>query len=221
MTEPTLATVASPSAIPHGILAALCLFNHCPADYLHPSRRRDFVPEIDDEALWESPRARSHLSRLVLRRLELRNCLERDRPEWPLALLPAGRLPRLGRHVAAALAGAQLRNCISRADVLAWREWLSPEAHEFALTSANLLPRVPHAGVQREGTQAQDLGFGWIAAATRDWPDAIGRRMALKLPPTATAGHAGVPPELAQRVVRSILSIVEPAWCSSFAKTRR
>ncbi|MES3002909.1 MAG: SctK family type III secretion system sorting platform protein [Pseudomonadota bacterium] len=205
--------------VPSSVFARICLFNHGPADYLHPSHRAEFAIAALAEDVWAAPRARSHLSRSILARLGVDACTDVSRAEWPLALLDPPRLARLARHVAAGLLGSRARACISRADVIEWRDWLSPQAHEFALTSANLLPLAHAPEIAREGT-AEDLGFRWIRAAIQSWPDPIRLRMQLKLPAQTPAPPGQVPREQAQRLVRSILSIVEQSWCSSFVKTR-
>ncbi|MRD47091.1 hypothetical protein GHT07_07360 [Caenimonas koreensis DSM 17982] len=208
------------------VARAICIFNQNPADYLDSSRRSDFFSKRIGDALWDSPRSRSHLSRLILERIGASPCLEVARTEWPVALLERDRIDRLARHVAAALVGARVRRCVSRAEVLKWRDWLSQEAHEFALTRAGLLPVTADVGDPRQGhaggeeVTALQVGYAWIAAATRVWPDSIRKRFMLKLPAGSSQGADAIDGALASRLVTSVLTNLESRWCSSFATTR-
>jgi hypothetical protein len=202
------------------IVRTICIFNESPADYIDESRRREFFPMPVDEALWDNTRSRRHLSRHILDRLGVAACLETQRPEWPMALLDRGRLDRLALHVAAALVGTRVRRSLSRSEVLRWREWLTPEAHEFALTRASLMPASAGVDADAGDTPAEQMGLAWIAAASRRWPEAIARRFTLKLPAGASQDAAVVDGTFASRLVSSVLSIVESRWCSSFASMK-
>jgi hypothetical protein len=206
------------------VVRTICTFNENPADYIDPSRRDEFFRMPLDAALWSNARSRRHLSRHILDRMETSSCLEVQRPEWPLALLDRPRLDRLARHVAAALVGSRVRRSLSRDEVLKWRDWLSPEAHEFALQRAGLLPisidTRMGASIDAGRTAAQELGLRWIVATTRRWPEAIARRFMLKLPGGEFAEADAVDGAFASRLVTSVLSIVESRWCSSFATMR-
>ena len=202
------------------LVRAICTFNQNPADYIDESHLKQFFPSPVAGSLWECPRARRHLSRHILDRIGGGPCLETQRPEWAVVLLERSRLDRLARHVAAALVGSRVRRCVSRAEVLKWREWLSPEAHEFALTRAGLLPFSADMGADPEQTAAQQLGHAWIAAASSRWAKPIARRFTLKLPAAAFREADAIDGAFASRLVSSVLSIVEPRWCSSFASMR-
>lgn len=202
------------------LVRAICTFNQNPADYIDESHLKQFFPFPVAGSLWESARSRHHLSRHILARIGGAPCLETQRPEWALVLLERSRIDRLARHVAAALVGSRVRRCVSRAEVLKWREWLSPEAHEFALTRAGLLPFSADAGADPEQTAAQPLGHAWIAAASSRWAQPIARRFKLKLPAVAFREADAIDGAFASRLVSSVLSIVEPRWCSSFASMR-
>lgn len=202
------------------VVREICTFNQNPADYLHESRRAEFFPQHADSAIWTCERSRRHLSRYILSRISAATCVDPRRPEWPLALLHRPGIDRLSRHVAAALVGARVRRCVSRVEVLKWREWLSPEAHEFALTRAGLLPLSPSADIDAGQVSAQELGHAWIVGATRRWNDAIVRRFMLKLPSETTRDLDAIDGAFASRLVHSVLSIVESRWCSSFATMR-
>lgn len=201
------------------LLRGICVFNQNPADYMDASRRADYFPSRMHAALWRCERARRHLSRHILDRIGGEPCLEPRHGGWPLALLDRPRLDRVALHVAAALVGARVRRSVSRTEVLQWREWLSPEAHEFALKRAGLLP-VVHAAIEPQRASAQEVGLAWVAAAARPWPAPMARRFLLKLPAQAEREATRLDGDAAARIVASVLSIVESPWCSSFA-TRR
>ena len=202
------------------IMRSICVFNENPADYIDESRRAEFFPAAMDRAVWRCARSRRHMSRHILERVGAAPCLEVRRPEWPLVLLDAPRLQRVARHVAAALMGSRVRRSVSRGDVLRWREWLSPEAHEFALTRAGLLPFTATVHCDVDQTAAHELGLAWIASATACWPAALARRFMLKLPAGTENNASAVDGTFAWRVVSSVLPIAEARWCSSFANTR-
>jgi hypothetical protein len=126
----------------------------------------------------------------------------------------------VARHIAAALVGQRVRRTLSRTEELQWREWLSPDAHEFALTRAGLLPLAAGAADERDRMPALQLGHTWLVAATKAWPEAIARRFILKLPAAPYREADAVDGTSAARLVSSVLSIVEPRWCSSFATMR-
>jgi hypothetical protein len=199
------------------LVRAICVFNQNPADYIDVSRREDFFPQHAHGPVWTSERSRRHLSRHILHRIGVSPCLEPGRAEWPVALLDRGAIDRLARHVAAALVGARVRRSLSREEVLKWRDWLSPEAHDFALTRAGLLPiRAEGLAVPRD-LAALGLGHAWIVSATRRWPQAISRRFMLKMPPGDFPAADAIDGAFASRLVHSVLAIVESRWCSSFA----
>jgi hypothetical protein len=202
------------------IMRSICVFNENPADYIDRSRWGDFVPTALDPAVWQCAGSRRHLSQHILARLGVEPCLQVRRPEWPLVLMEPARLLRVARHIAAALVGARVRRSIQRSEVLRWRDWLSPEAHEFALTRAGLLPFTASVHCDVEDAAAHELGFAWIAAATAGWPDSIARRFILKLPAGFAPDARAIDGAFAWRVVSSVLSIAETRWCSSFATTR-
>lgn len=198
----------------------ICIFNQNPADYIDESRRREFFPRHAAGSLWTCERSRRHLSRHILERIGAAQCLEARRPEWQVALLERPAIDRLARHVAAALVGARVRRCVSRDEVLKWRDWLSPEAQDFALTRAGLLPFNADARVEPDRITAQELGHAWIVSASRQWHASISRRFMLKLPAGSFKEADAIDGASASRLVHSVLSIVESRWCSSFATMR-
>lgn len=205
---------------PRDLYALLSVFNFCPAQYLHASRREEAVGGAHDEHLWSSAAALPHLSSHILERLGQPPCMDETLPFWRIALLDAGRLARLARHLAAVHMGAQVRRAVRREDVMAWREWLSPEAHEFALRGAGLLA-APVAAARPatvpRAREAAAIGYECLAAAAQDWPEPARARFMLKLP--AATDRAAAPAHAAGRLIQSVLPVLEASWCSSFART--
>lgn len=199
------------------LFALLSVFNFCPAQYLHTSRREEMLGVAHDGRLWDSPAAQPHLSRHILERIGLPPCMDEDLPFWRVALLDTARLARLARHLTAAHVSAQVRRAMRREDALAWRAWLSPEAHEFALRGAGLLPPQSAACVHPGEGDAGAIGYECLAAAAGGWPDAVRARFALKLP--AGTGHAPASAQAARRLIQFVLPALEASWCSSFART--
>jgi hypothetical protein len=202
------------------LLRLLHEFNDGPAGYLDPSRREQLCPGTPGR-VWDSARARPHLSRHILGALALPACLEAQRPEWPLALLEPARLRHLAVHIAAAAVSAQVRGSLLRDEVVAWRAWLSPGPFAFAQRTAGLLPlKVPPQAVPDRSISAESAGLRWLARAALAWPAAVAGRFLLKMP-CADAEHPCAADEpVAARLASAVLSIVEPRWCSSLATIR-
>jgi hypothetical protein len=195
-------------------------FDHWPAEYMNPSRREPFTPPPVPATLWDNARARRHLSRHIARTLDLRPCVaKRQGAEWPVALLKGHALRQLALHVAAVASSAQVRRSLLREEVLAWREWLTPAPFEFAQRTASLLPvmRGADAVIDRM-LPAESVGLRWLARAAQTWPEPVARRFLLKMLPADADNPCGADPGAAMRLASSVLSIVEPRWCSLLAK---
>ncbi len=195
-------------------------FDQWPAEYMNPSRREAFTPPPVPATLWDNPRARRHLSRHITRTLDLLPCVaKRQGAEWPVALLKAHALHQLALHIAAVACSAQVRRSLLREDVLAWREWLTPAPFEFAQRTASLLPLKPGADTEIDrALPAESVGLRWLARAAQTWPEPVARRFLLKMPPADADNPCGADPSAAMRLASSVLSIVEPRWCSLLAK---
>ncbi|GAA4348463.1 hypothetical protein GCM10023165_34300 [Variovorax defluvii] len=191
-------------------------FDQWPAEYLDTSRRGEFIPPPVPATLWDHPRARRHLSRHIVRVLDLQPCgTRRSSAEWPVALLKGRSLHRLALHVAAVACAGQVRRCLLREDVLAWREWLTPAPFEFAQRTASLLPLKPDASPDIDrAVSAESTGLRWLARAAQAWPEPVAARFLLKLPRPDAESPCDAEPAAAMRLVSSVLSIVEPRWCS-------
>lgn len=195
----------------------LYAFNYRPADYLHPSRRPAAASAWND-SLWDTPRARIALSEFLLREHALadRPCVDLDRAEAPLALLDASRLPQLALTFGALVLAPLARRSLARADVLAWRERLTPQAHDFAMRSAGLLPLAGLLPADPPDDAPLDIGFDWLAASLEQAPFELRERALMKLPASARRGHAD--PAAAAQAVPRVLATLEPQWHSSFAR---
>ncbi len=197
----------------------LAAFNFRPADYVHPTRRlRAAGPQ--SEALWCQPRARSALSALLLRALSLqdRPCADASRGELPQALLEPARLNHLALAVGAVVLGPRIRRSIARADVLRWKEQLTPALYAFATHSAPLLPLQSLLPSEPQDEAPLDLGCAWITASLEDAPEELRERALLKLP--ADVQRGAIEPARARQVVQCVHSMLEPRWCSSFVTLR-
>jgi hypothetical protein len=199
----------------------LMIFNYQPASYLHPAWRARFAPPGLAPQVWEQPRSQRPLSKLILASLELeqRPCFDAAQRAWPLALLEGARLERLACHVGAVLLAPQARLSVSREAVLAWKERLTPQAYQFVMSSASLLPSVKEAADIDAGVSAQALGLEWIASSLAGAPEPLLARVRLKFPPDQSL--TAIPRQRATQVVSAVFSTLEPRWVSSFAMARR
>ena len=135
-----------------------------------------------------------------------------------MALLPVTRLDRLASHVAALAVAVEVRRTLSREEVRLWRDWLQPEAYEFAQTVAGLMPVVaplPEPRAWRRFTAAE-VGWCWMVKASSEWPGPMRSRFTLKQPALADGCVCPQDVASAMRLVQAVLSIVESRWCSSF-----
>lgn len=204
-------------------LSAVARFDSSPAEYMRKERRDSVFGPGVGEHLWQSERACRHLSLAMRRQFdEDCNCLELDRPEWRLALLPVTRLDRLAAHVAALVVAGEVRRSLSRDEVCAWRNWLNPDAYEFALTVAGLMPiLMPTFGPAAwRRFSAVEVGWCWLARVSAEWPAGVRARFVLKQPVLPDACVCPQDGAAARRLVQAVMLIVESQWCSSFA-TRR
>lgn len=202
------------------LFGLLVAFNYHPADYVHRTRRAVAAAPHGD-ALWSTPRARTALSAMLLQALSLqdRPCADTSRRELPQALLEPARLERLARAVGAVVLGPLIRRSIARADVLRWKEELTPDVYAFAMQSAPLLPLQALLPCEPDCKPVLDVGCEWIAASLHDAPDELRERALLKLPAEVNLG--AVDPARAHQVVQCVHSTLEPRWCSSFVTRRR
>lgn len=197
-----------------GLGVQLLRFNFCPASYLHHHRRADLIPEIPD-MIWEIERLHARLSDRILRKSE---ALERPAfsfPHWgwSVALLPPTRIARLSLHLGALVHGGRVRASLSRENVLKWKGKLGREAYDFSMTRASLLPPMKDVGPDLLSLEPDQCGLCLLSSASLDMPEAMRLRFVWKLP--KTPGESSVDPLQASKLVRSVLSIVEPEWHSS------
>lgn len=202
------------------LLSAIARFDAAPTEYMRAERMDALLGPQVSERLRHSERARRHLDRAVRHQLAGDcDCLELDRPDWRLALLPVARLDRLAAHVAGLVVAVEVRRALSGEEVRRWRAWLQPEAYEFAQTVVGLMPVQQALPGQADWRrfQAAEVGWSWMVRSSAGWPEAIRSRFALKQPALPEGCACPQDPAEARRLVQAVLSIVESRWCSSFA----
>lgn len=206
-----------------GVLRDVARFNLCLVTPSSTDRCTARLGWTDAGKAWPrglltSPAAQAVMSSTLGATLQHPPCFDPRRPEWPLALLPETELNALCRQLAAVLLHLQVRQALSRDDVLRWRNWLGPAAWRLAMEGAALLPSWPSPPtVDLEQTSAQDLGLAWLWQASAHWDPAIAERWRLRHDPPAQPWATAVPAERAHRTALSVLFAVQPRWLSRFA----
>lgn len=193
--------------------AAIFRFNFDPAAYLHAEKRPEFWPIIP-ESVWSIERVRGRLSERILRQSQLVDCPVFAFPfwGWPLVLLPPHRLARLSLHLGGLIHGARIRESLSRIQVMSWKEKLGSEAYEFAMARASLLPVVKEIDTDLLMSEPEQSGYSLLQKAAADLPEPMRIRFVWKLP--KRSGKSDIEPSQARKLVRSVLSTVEPEWHS-------
>lgn len=197
----------------------LCRFNHDPAEYLHPSRRSRFVEGIGGDRVWEEPRARRRLSAYILEKLSLsgRFCHDLGHPELTIALLDTADLLHLARCVGGVLLRQHVRRSMSRQDVLAWKQRLTPPGYAYVMSTGSLLP-LAATQVPDDGSPVENLGYACIDECLATTPEEIRVRASLKLP--VELPPPAIEPAAARQLVHAVHSTLHPQWRSSFARLR-
>lgn len=213
--------------------ALLQRFNLLPSHTLHASRAALWLP--GHGAPWLTLPAvqrqwHRRWSQLLLARLQhdAEPVRDLEHPAMPLALAGPALLQGCARHAGLVLLGRHLRQRIARAEVRAAQEAVGRAALEWVSTEGAAL----HPGLQdplpwlarglAEG--ADQLGAGLLAQSWHDAPAPLRRRADWKLPLDAelsTSREAsGLTPVQARALCLQTLSLLEPAWLSSFPATR-
>lgn len=195
------------------LVAHLLKFNYQPAAYLHPERRSSLLPGVPG-SVWSMIRIHGRLSDRILRQS---NILEHPAfifPHWgwQLALLPPHGIERLSLHLSALVNGIRIRTSLSRASVLSWKARLGAEAYEFSMTRASLLPQVKDCGTDLLSLPPDKCGYWLLHCASSDMPEAMRIRFQWKMPIVSEGPEVELPQ--ARKLVRTVLSIVEPEWHS-------
>ncbi len=188
-------------------------FNYRAANYLHPSRRAQLLPELP-QRMWLTARVQDRLSARVMQRAGIDEpCFEMPHRGWELALLPTARLSRLATHIGALVVGASVRTSLSREQVLGWKDKLGVDAYRFAMSSASLLSigKLP-AKIDQHPT---DLGYALMAAEASRMPAGMRERFLLKLP--TDQGSPDIDEDTARRLIHTAAHVIEGEWCSSIA----
>ena len=107
-----------------------------------------------------------------------------------LALLDKITLQKLAAMFGAAVFHEEIKKAVMKKDVLAWREALGAEAHEFAVARAALLVGKSAEGIfpltdQSLPEQARAAGWRGVVAACGELPEEVRARFRLKLPKEA------------------------------------
>lgn len=199
---------------------SLITFNFEPARYLHHSHRSLLLPEIPEQ-VWNVSRVVHRLSRLILLRTGLDQCICVEAPHvlWPIALLPTDRLERLAIHVGAHVLGFRIRSSLARTHVREWKEKLGDDAYRFVMTSAALLPASKLLPPELDRQSPAELGMSVIVAAFEGAPEGMYRRVALKLP--ANINPLPLESGKARKLTQMVADIVEAEWFSSLVMLRR
>lgn len=191
-------------------LRAIMFFNFLPAGYLHPNKRREFLPEIP-LTMWETPRSWNSLSSVILTTIGLpKPFVEPDHISWRIALLSNDRLMLLARYAGAVLMLDKIRASLSRSNVLSWKQLVGNDAYEFALSSASLLPRVNLKDFDAPTVSPEDAGYSLLNSAIGIMPDAVAIRLRLKIPPLINS--LDIDPTKAFRLISTIIEISRKEW---------
>lgn len=190
----TIAWRGAPGTAPGGdalLPASLARFNLLPSTTLHAQR----IPDHDSQGHWRRLLQRAdaavihrHWSRAILAALgiDARIVLATDHPLMPLAVLPADQVTALAARLGLQLCGTPLRGLIRRDDLQA----VFSSASYTDVQAARAAPRTldyPPAADWNGARIAQDhlaLGCAALLHACAPLDDALGARLALKLPPT-------------------------------------
>lgn len=193
-------------------------FNFCPSSYIHPSRRKQFDDGKLHPSVWKTTRALPALSRHILKCLKIENnpCFDPSYAQWPLLLMEPQQLNRLQRHLAAVIFNPIIRHCVLNDEVVMWRNRIGADAYKFALNGFEFLPKNiwPHTGF--DVSQLEALSYGLIQAAMTPTIKPAYLRATLKLPTVSDPSRFD--PDYAQRLVTTLMSILEPEWRSYILK---
>jgi hypothetical protein len=193
-------------------------FNFCPSNYIHPSRRKHFDSGRLHHAVWETTRARPALSRHILKCLAIEKhaCFDLSYTQWPLLLMEPNQLNRLQRHLVAVIYNATIRHSMLHDEVVIWRNRLGTDAYKFALSGFDFLPRAMRMHPGFELSQLETVSYGLIQAAMEPAIEPARLRGILKLPDVSDSFK--IDPDYAQKLVTTLMSILEPEWRSYFLK---
>nr|WP_314623041.1 SctK family type III secretion system sorting platform protein [uncultured Noviherbaspirillum sp.] len=193
-------------------------FNFCPSGYIHPSRRKQFDDGKLHPSVWETTRALPALSRHILKCLDIENkaCFDLGFVQWPLLLMQPQQLTRLQRHLAAVIFNPIIRRCVLHDEVVMWRNRLGADAYKFALNGFEFLPRKLWPHTDFDVSQLEAISYGLIQAAMTPVMRPARLRAVLKLP--TISEPSSFDPDCAQKLVTTLMSILEPEWRSYFPR---
>jgi len=165
-------------------------FNRLPSRYLHPTWARGWLPEAVWESLQNHKAVEKRLSRLILRRFGLQDSFifDFDDPLRRLALLAAPDLGRLLMYTGICLNAGFIARTVGRESVVRIKTAIGEQGYRFALRKAPFLigrMRFSLAGdlpAENFGHRISSCGIICLLTAFSEQPDALKKRLALKLP---------------------------------------
>lgn len=197
-------------------LGMVVRFNFFPAQYLHPTRRKNYFNGKLIDSVWDVDKLNPRISPLILSELGLdgRPYLQFPDPNWSLALLSRERFSRLALFVGASLCGPQVRACLSRDQVLFWREKLGDDAFNFALNSRLLFSNDLFLLNIDSSSDIQEIGYFLIKSSLKNIAPEMQKRILLKLP-SEIIDYA-IETSIAKKIVNSVFFVLEAEWHSLF-----
>ena len=197
-------------------LGMVVRFNFFPAQYLHPTRRKNYFNGKLIDSVWGVDKLNRRISPLILSELGLdgRPYLQFPDPHWSLALLSRERFSRLALFVGASLCGPQVRACLSRDQVFLWREKLGDDAFNFALNSRLLFSNDLFLMNIDNSSDIQEIGYFLIESSLKNIAPEMQKRISLKLP-SEIIDYA-IESSIAKKIVNSVFFVLEAEWHSLF-----
>ena len=197
-------------------LGMVVRFNFFPAQYLHPTRRKNYFNGKLIDSVWDVDKLNPRISPLILSELGLdgRPYLQFPDPNWSLALLSRERFSRLALFVGASLCGPQVRACLSRDQVFLWREKLGDDAFNFALNSRLLFSNDLFLMNIDSSSDIQEIGYFLIESSLKNIAPEMQKRISLKLP-SEIIDYA-IESSIAKKIVNSVFFVLEAEWHSLF-----
>lgn len=209
---------------PHA--AAMVRFNLQPTHFMHASRWAALLPPGAAVPTDGDAAAHRHASALLLRQMGRGARLVTDwqRPEWPLAVLPALAWTRLLHRLGLVVVQRALRQTV-RGEVLralaaqvgeAEIAWARTQAPALAAPLEESLAVPADDWAQR----LPQVAAGVLAHALAAAPVAMRARLMLRAPAAAPVRADLGATRAAWALARTLLDEMEPAWRSSFPASR-
>ncbi|WP_325423447.1 hypothetical protein [Aquabacterium sp.] len=202
-------------------------FNQLPSRWLHASRWTSLLPPGWPVPAADNGPGHRHCSALILRQLGAGAAPITDwqRPEWPLAVLPAPQWAQLLRRLGLMLVQPVLRQAIRGEQLRAAAAELGDDDLAWARQRA---PRLPSAleefaelpALTLLAARLPQLSAGLLAQGTAAAPVAMRQRLALRAPVPAPYRPDVGATRAAWALTLTLLDDLEPSWRSSFPGSR-